>query len=203
MLWLFLLACSTHRVDALEAEVAELRAADAAQAAELEQLRAAQAAQAEELAAIHAVFDAIGGLPTASPASTPAPAETVTVDGPAGPTSAVLVRVAVSPEDLALARSTGALWTQLRVLPHAGPDGAHDGVRLSAIRADSLATRLGLKNGDVAHAFRVGDGAWSPTTSMEELSKVYLAFQAATADRGVELLVARRTTPTLLRFAVQ
>ena len=38
-----------------------------------------------------------------------------------------------------------------RALPHRGPDGEFDGYRLSAIRRNTLADQLGIKNGDVVH----------------------------------------------------
>lgn len=39
-----------------------------------------------------------------------------------------------------------------RIMAHQGADGAHDGYRLSAIRADSPLAMLGLRNGDIVHA---------------------------------------------------
>ena len=38
-----------------------------------------------------------------------------------------------------------------RVLPHLGPSGEVDGVRLSGLRRGSLLVRLGLKNGDIVY----------------------------------------------------
>lgn len=40
----------------------------------------------------------------------------------------------------------------LRALPHRGIDGTYDGFRLSAIRRSSMASALGIKNGDIVHA---------------------------------------------------
>ena len=39
-----------------------------------------------------------------------------------------------------------------RALLHRGPDGEFDGYRLSAIRRNTLADQLGIKNGDVVHS---------------------------------------------------
>jgi type II secretion system protein C len=45
-----------------------------------------------------------------------------------------------------------ALSRMGRALLHRGPDGEYDGYRMSAIRRNSIADKLGIKNGDIVHS---------------------------------------------------
>lgn len=45
-----------------------------------------------------------------------------------------------------------ALSRMGRALLHRGPDGEYDGYRMSAIRRNSMADKLGIKNGDIVHS---------------------------------------------------
>jgi general secretion pathway protein C len=64
------------------------------------------------------------------------------------------------------------LATQIRVVPHKGPDGEIDGYRLSAIRRGSLFDKLGVKNGDIVH-----DVNGHSLTSADGALKAYQALQ--------------------------
>lgn len=61
-----------------------------------------------------------------------------------------------------------SLATQIRASPHKGPDGEIDGFRLSAIKQNSLFSKLGVKNGDIVHAVN-----GTPLTSTEGAMSAY------------------------------
>ncbi|MBT3219148.1 MAG: hypothetical protein HN348_08660 [Proteobacteria bacterium] len=53
----------------------------------------------------------------------------------------------------ALFNENGALPMHIaRELPHRGPDGEHDGVRMSGIRRNSPFDVMGIRNGDIVHS---------------------------------------------------
>jgi type II secretion system protein C len=59
-----------------------------------------------------------------------------------------------------------------RALLHRGADGQYDGYRMSAIRRDTLADKLGIRNGDIVHG--VND---MPLTSMQGAMGAFTALQ--------------------------
>jgi type II secretory pathway component PulC len=69
-----------------------------------------------------------------------------------------------------------------RVVPHTGPDGDFDGLRISAIRRGSAPDQLGLRNGDVLHTL---DG--HPLRSMQEAMAAYNAVKSGGPTWTVEL----------------
>jgi type II secretion system protein C len=69
-----------------------------------------------------------------------------------------------------------ALSKMARAIPHRGPDGETDGYRLSGIRRNSLASQLGIKNGDVIHSVN-----GRPLTSMQEAMSAYQELQTGSS----------------------
>ena len=59
-----------------------------------------------------------------------------------------------------------------RALLHRGTDGEYDGYRMSAIRRDTLADKLGIRNGDIVHTVN-----GMPLTSMQGAMGAYTALQ--------------------------
>ncbi len=87
------------------------------------------------------------------------------------------------------------LATQIRVVPHKGPDGEIDGYRLSAIRRGSLFDKLGVKNGDIVHevnghALTSADGALK-------------AYQALQSESSFTFDVTRRNKKQTFEYDVR
>ncbi len=87
------------------------------------------------------------------------------------------------------------LATQIRVVPHKGPDGEIDGYRLSAIRRGSLFDKLGVKNGDIVH-----DVNGHPLTSADGALKAYQALQN---DSNFTFEVTRRNKKQTFEYEVR
>jgi general secretion pathway protein C len=87
------------------------------------------------------------------------------------------------------------LATQIRVVPHKGPDGEIDGYRLSAIRRGSLFDKLGVKNGDIVH-----DVNGHALTSADGALKAYQALQS---DSNFTFEVTRRNKKQTFEYEVR
>ena len=192
MLLLLLAACTNHRDDALEAEITELRATQAQQAEEIRDLQAKAAAWDSLMQVASNAGLGSGGAPEP-------PRETVPLEHYDGASEAILKSVAVTVAD-AQAMHDPAAFGALRAWPHAAPDGSTDGVRISGLRSDSLAARVGLKNGDVLQACRAGGGAWARLDTSDQLPRLSAAF--AGSPTTVEIVITRRGELTLLRLIV-
>ncbi len=82
-----------------------------------------------------------------------------------------------------------------RALLHRGPDGEFDGYRLSAIRRNTLADKLGIRNGDVVHSVN-GKPLNSVQSAME-------AYQTMTNDSNFSFEVTRRGQKVDLDYTVE
>ena len=82
-----------------------------------------------------------------------------------------------------------------RALLHRGTDGEYDGYRLSAIRRNTLADKLGIRNGDVIHAVN-GKDLNSVQSAME-------AYQTMASEGNFSFEVTRRGQRTTLDYEVQ
>ena len=70
-----------------------------------------------------------------------------------------------------------------RALLHRGPDGEFDGYRLSAIRRNTLADQLGIKNGDIIHA--VNGQPLNSSTVRDDLPTIRYEPTRASASRSL------------------
>ena len=82
-----------------------------------------------------------------------------------------------------------------RALLHRGPDGAYDGYRMSAIRRNSIADKLGIKNGDIVHSVN-----GMPLNSMSGAMNALQALQSE-AEFGFE--ITRRGQKQSLSYEVK
>jgi hypothetical protein len=82
-----------------------------------------------------------------------------------------------------------------RALLHRGPDGEYDGYRLSAIRRNSIADQLGIKNGDIVHAVN-----GQPLNSVQAAMG---AFGGLKSESKFCFEVSRRGSPTEICYEVQ
>jgi general secretion pathway protein C len=82
-----------------------------------------------------------------------------------------------------------------RALLHRGPDGQFDGYRLSAIRRNTLADKLGIKNGDVIHSVN--------GKSLNSMSAAMDAYQTLTSENEFSFEVTRRGEKLSLGYDVQ
>ena len=82
-----------------------------------------------------------------------------------------------------------------RALLHRGPDGEFDGYRLSAIRRNTLADKLGIRNGDVVHSVN-GQSLNSVQSAME-------AYQTMTNENAFSFEVTRRGQKVALDYTVE
>lgn len=82
-----------------------------------------------------------------------------------------------------------------RALLHRGPDGEYDGYRLSAIRRNSIADQLGIKNGDIVHSVN-----GQPLNSVQAAMG---AFGGLKTESKFCFEVSRRGSPTELCYEVQ
>lgn len=88
-----------------------------------------------------------------------------------------------------------ALSKMGRALLHRGPDGQFDGYRLSAIRRNTLADKLGIKNGDVIHSVN--------GKSLNSMSAAMEAYQTLTSENQFSFEVTRRGEKLSLDYDVQ
>lgn len=80
-----------------------------------------------------------------------------------------------------------------RIVPSMG--GRTDGVKLYAIRPDSLAARIGLENGDILHAI---DGR--EITSPDQAIEVY---EKLTSASSLSVQVTRRGQPVVIAYTIE
>ena len=88
-----------------------------------------------------------------------------------------------------------ALSRMGRALLHRGSDGEFDGYRLSAIRRNTLADKLGIRNGDVIHSVN-GKPLNSVQAAME-------AYQTINNENQFNFEVTRRGERTQLDYEIQ
>ena len=86
------------------------------------------------------------------------------------------------------------LATQLKVYPHKGPDGQIDGYRVSAIRPNSLFSKLGLKNGDIVNGVN-----GQPLTSAEGALATY---QTLRSERSFTFDITRKNQKQTMEYEV-
>ncbi len=82
-----------------------------------------------------------------------------------------------------------------RALLHRGPDGEFDGYRLSAIRRNTLADQLGIKNGDVVHSVN--------GTGLDSVQSAMNAYQTLQNESSFCFEITRRGQPQELCYDVQ
>ncbi len=82
-----------------------------------------------------------------------------------------------------------------RALLHRGPDGSFDGYRLAAIRRNTLADQLGIKNGDIIHAVN-----GEPLTSLQAAMNAYNTMQN---ESNFCFEITRRRKPVELCYDVR
>ncbi|MBX2796240.1 MAG: hypothetical protein KTR31_01185 [Myxococcales bacterium] len=82
-----------------------------------------------------------------------------------------------------------------RALLHRGPDGEFDGYRLSAIRRNTLADQLGIKNGDIIHAVN--------GQSLDSVQAAMGAYNTLKTDSNFCFEITRRGSPVELCYDVQ
>jgi len=81
-----------------------------------------------------------------------------------------------------------------RALLHRGPDGSFDGYRLAAIRRNTLADQLGIKNGDIIHSVN-----GEPLTSLQAAMNAYNTMQT---ESNFCFEITRRRKPVELCYDV-
>ena len=82
-----------------------------------------------------------------------------------------------------------------RALLHRGPDGEFDGYRLSAIRRNTLADQLGIKNGDIIHTVNGQD--------LDSVQSAMNAYNTLKTDSNFCFEITRRGSPVELCYDVQ
>lgn len=82
-----------------------------------------------------------------------------------------------------------------RALLHRGPDGEYDGYRLSAIRRNTLADQLGIKNGDIIHSVN-----GEPLNSMQSAMGAYNTMRS---QSNFCFEISRRGSPMELCYEVR
>lgn len=82
-----------------------------------------------------------------------------------------------------------------RALLHRGPDGEFDGYRLSAIRRNTLADQLGIKNGDVVHSVN-----GQPLNSVQNAMN---AYQSLMNEGSFTFEVTRRGQKKTMEYTVR
>lgn len=82
-----------------------------------------------------------------------------------------------------------------RALLHRGPDGEFDGYRLSAIRRNTIADQLGIKNGDIIHSVN-----GQPLNSVQAAMNAYGTMQT---QSSFCFEISRRGSPTELCYEVR
>ncbi|MCB9669495.1 MAG: PDZ domain-containing protein [Alphaproteobacteria bacterium] len=82
-----------------------------------------------------------------------------------------------------------------RALLHRGPDGEFDGYRLSAIRRNTIADKLGIRNGDIVHAVN-----GKPLNSMTSAMDAYNTMQN---EKAFSFEVTRRGQKMTMQYSVK
>lgn len=82
-----------------------------------------------------------------------------------------------------------------RALLHRGADGEFDGYRLSAIRRDTIADKLGIKNGDVIHSVN-----GQPLNSVQNAMGAYQTMQS---QNEFEFEITRRGETQKLKYSIR
>lgn len=82
-----------------------------------------------------------------------------------------------------------------RALLHRGPDGEFDGYRLSAIRRNTIADKLGIRNGDIVHSVN-----GKPLNSMTSAMDAYNTLQN---EKGFTFEVTRRGQKMTMKYQVR
>jgi general secretion pathway protein C len=87
------------------------------------------------------------------------------------------------------------LYSQVRVVPHKGSDGAVDGYRLSGIRRKSVFRSLGMKNGDIVHNVN-GKGLDSISSAMD-------AYSSLQNDKDFSFEITRRNQRQTFEYEIR
>ena len=82
-----------------------------------------------------------------------------------------------------------------RALLHRGPDGEFDGYRLSAIRRNTLADQLGIKNGDVIHSVN--------GQTLNSVQGAMSAYQGMMSDSNFAFEITRRGQRVTMEYEVR
>ena len=82
-----------------------------------------------------------------------------------------------------------------RALLHRGPDGEFDGYRLSAIRRNTIAEKLGIRNGDIVHSVN-----GKPLNSMTSAMDAYNTMQN---EKAFSFEVTRRGQKMTMQYSVK
>jgi general secretion pathway protein C len=88
-----------------------------------------------------------------------------------------------------------ALYTQIRAVPHKGPDGQVDGYRLSGIRRKSVFHQLGIKNGDIVHGVN--------GKSLNSMSAAMDAFNGLQNDKNFSFDITRRNNKKTFEYEIR
>jgi type II secretion system protein C len=88
-----------------------------------------------------------------------------------------------------------ALATQIRAVPHKGPDGNVDGYRLSGIRKGSVFEQLGVKNGDIIHSVNGKD--------LTSVSNAMDAYSSLGSEKAFTFEVTRRNQRQTMQYDVR
>ncbi len=82
-----------------------------------------------------------------------------------------------------------------RGMPHRGPDGEIDGFRLTRIRRNSIAGKLGIKNNDIVHSVN--------GQSLDSIQSAMGAYQSMQNNQSFSFDVTRRGTRVTLDYEVR
>jgi len=82
-----------------------------------------------------------------------------------------------------------------RALLHRGPDGEFDGYRLSAIRRNTIADKLGIRNGDIIHSVN--------GTPLNSMSAAMEAFNTMQNEKNFSFEVTRRGQKVDMSYEVR
>jgi general secretion pathway protein C len=87
------------------------------------------------------------------------------------------------------------LYSQIRAVPHKGPDGKVDGYRLSGIRRKSVFHKLGIKNGDIVHGVN-GQSLTSMSAAMD-------AFNGLQNEKNFSFELTRRNNRKTQEYEIR
>jgi type II secretion system protein C len=88
-----------------------------------------------------------------------------------------------------------ALATQIRAVPHKGPDGNVDGYRLSGIRKGSPFEQIGVKNGDIIHSVNGKD--------LTSMGNAMDAYSSLGSEKSFSFEVTRRNQRQTMTYNVR